>query len=200
MTVHAITLGGGQMNNPGRYLTLLPAINGATATSGTPYFTENAGDAAQAHDMTFTYDYMPSQFITFRLEEAYRYSAVPYWTGRRGVTPPGGNNGNRRTTNAQQAATPAWGTSPLQTGLLRATQQVRRRQSPAASGKLEQRGAGTTALCGPIFAPIRPQLWVQSWFGSSLPIHPDPLVLFAPLAPPMLYKLRWRFIMQSSVA
>ena len=44
--------------------------------------------------MTFTYDYMPSQFITFRLEEAYRYSAVPYWTGRGGVTPPGGNNGN----------------------------------------------------------------------------------------------------------
>jgi acyl-CoA-binding protein len=90
----AITLGGGQMNNPGRYLTLLPSINGATATTGTPYFTENAGDAAQAHDMTFTYDYMPSQFITFRLEEAYRYSGVPYWTGRGGVTPPGGNNGN----------------------------------------------------------------------------------------------------------
>ena len=91
---HAITLGGGQMNNPGRYLTLLPAINGATATTGTPYFTENAGDRAQAHDMTFTYDYMPSQFITFRLEEAYRYSDLPYWTGRGGVTPPGGNNGN----------------------------------------------------------------------------------------------------------
>ncbi len=91
---HAITLGGGQMNNPGRYLTLLPAINGATATTGTPYFTENAGDRAQAHDMTFTYDYMPSQFITFRLEEAYRYSDAPYWTGRGGVTPPGGNNGN----------------------------------------------------------------------------------------------------------
>ena len=90
----AITLGGGQMNNPGRYLTLLPAINGATATTGTPYFTENAGDAAQAHDTTFTYDYMPSQFITFRLEEAYRFSSVPYWSGRGGVTPPGGNNGN----------------------------------------------------------------------------------------------------------
>jgi hypothetical protein len=44
--------------------------------------------------MTFTYDYMPSQFITFRLEEAYRYSDTPYWTGRGGVTPPGGNNGN----------------------------------------------------------------------------------------------------------
>jgi hypothetical protein len=91
---HAFTLGGGQMNNPGRYLTLLPSINGATATTGTPYFTENAGDRAQAHDMTATYDYMPSQFIVFRLEEAYRYSDLPYWTGRGGVTPPGGNNGN----------------------------------------------------------------------------------------------------------
>jgi len=33
------------------------------------------------HDGTVTFDYMPSQFITFRLEESYRYSDVPYWTG-----------------------------------------------------------------------------------------------------------------------
>jgi hypothetical protein len=89
----AVTLGGGQMNNPGRYLTLLPPINGATAFSGTPYFTENPGDRSQMHDGTITFDYMPSQFITFRLEEGYRYSDVPYWTGRGGITPPGGNNG-----------------------------------------------------------------------------------------------------------
>jgi hypothetical protein len=92
--IYAITLGGGQMNNPGRYLTLLPPINGATATTGTPYFTENGGDQAKMHDGTITFDYMPSQFITFRLEESYRYSNVPYWTGRGGITPPGGNNGN----------------------------------------------------------------------------------------------------------
>lgn len=92
--LYAVTLGGGQMNNPGRYLTLLPPINGATATTGTPYFTENGGDRAQMHDGTITLDYMPSQFITFRLEEGYRYSDVPYWTGRGGITPPGGNNGN----------------------------------------------------------------------------------------------------------
>jgi TolA-binding protein len=89
----AFTLGGGQMNNPGRYLTLLPPINGANAFSGTPYFTENPGDRAQMHDGTITLDYMPSQFITFRLEQGYRYSDVPYWTGRGGITPPGGNNG-----------------------------------------------------------------------------------------------------------
>jgi TolA-binding protein len=89
----AVTLGGGQMNNPGRYLTLLPPINGATAVTGTPYFTENAGDRSQMHDGTITLDYMPSQFITFRIEEGYRYSDVPYWTGRGGITPPGGNTG-----------------------------------------------------------------------------------------------------------
>ncbi|HLY41801.1 MAG TPA: outer membrane beta-barrel protein [Terracidiphilus sp.] len=91
--LYAITLGGGQMNNPGRYLTLLPPINGATAVTGTPYFTENPGDRAQMHDGTITFDYMPSQFITFRLEQGYRFSDIPYWTGRGGITPPGGDNG-----------------------------------------------------------------------------------------------------------
>jgi hypothetical protein len=33
---YAITFGGGQMNNWGRYLTLLPPIDGAWAASGTP--------------------------------------------------------------------------------------------------------------------------------------------------------------------
>ena len=92
--LYAVTLGGGQMNNPGRYLTLLPPINGATAVTGTPYFTENPGDRAQMHDGTLTFDYMPSQFITFRLEEGYRFSDIPYWTGRGGITPPGGDNGS----------------------------------------------------------------------------------------------------------
>ena len=92
--LYAVTLGGGQMNNPGRYLVLLPPINGATASTGTPYFTENAGDRYQAHDGTVTFDYMPSQYVTFRAEESYRYADVPYWSGRGGITPPGGNNGN----------------------------------------------------------------------------------------------------------
>jgi hypothetical protein len=92
--VWAITLGGGQMTNPGRYLTLLPPINAATAVTGSPYFTENPGDQIQQHDGTFTLDYMPSQFITFRAETGYRFSNVPYWTGHGGITPPGGDNGN----------------------------------------------------------------------------------------------------------
>jgi len=91
---YAFTLGGGQMSNPGRYLTLLPPINGATATSGTPYFTENPGNSYTAWDTTGTFDYMPSQFITFRTELGYRHASVPYWTGHGGITPPGGNNGS----------------------------------------------------------------------------------------------------------
>lgn len=41
---YAMTIGGGSINNPSRYLVLLPPINGATAASGTTYFTENSGD------------------------------------------------------------------------------------------------------------------------------------------------------------
>ncbi len=90
---YGFTLGGGEINNPGRYLVLLPPINGATATSGTPYFTENPGDQFKAWDMSATYDYMPSQYITFRWEYNHRHANVPYFSGPGGVTPPGGNQG-----------------------------------------------------------------------------------------------------------
>jgi Putative beta-barrel porin-2, OmpL-like. bbp2 len=92
--LYAMTIGGGEMNNPGRYLTLLPPINKATAVTGSPYFTENPGDRSKMLDATLTFDYTPRQFITFRLEEGYRYAFIPYWTGRNGITPPGGDNGN----------------------------------------------------------------------------------------------------------
>jgi hypothetical protein len=91
---YGVTIGGGKINNPGRYLVLLPPIDGATATTGTPYFTENPGDPFKAWDISGTYDYMPSQYITFRWEFNHRHSNVPYWSGPGGVTPPGGNNGN----------------------------------------------------------------------------------------------------------
>jgi hypothetical protein len=90
---YGFTIGGGKINNPGRYLVLLPPINGATATSGTPYFTENPGDPFKAWDMSATYDYMPSQYITFRWEFDHRHANVPYWSGPGGITPQGGNTG-----------------------------------------------------------------------------------------------------------
>ncbi len=89
----ALTLGGGMMNNPGRYLTLLPPINGADAISGSPYFTENPGQKAHMWDSTVNLQYMPKQYITWWLEAGYRHSDIPYFTGRGGITPPGGNNG-----------------------------------------------------------------------------------------------------------
>jgi hypothetical protein len=89
----AFTFGGGAITNPGRYLVLMPPINGATAFSGTPYFTYNPGDPYKAWDTQVTFDFMPSQFITFRSEYNYRHANVPYFSGEGGVTPPGGNTG-----------------------------------------------------------------------------------------------------------
>jgi hypothetical protein len=89
-----LTLGGGEMSNWGRYLTLLPPIDGADAVSGTPYFTENPGQRAHMWDSTITFQYMPRQYITWWAEVGYRHSDVPYFAGRGGVTPPGGNNGD----------------------------------------------------------------------------------------------------------
>ncbi len=91
--LYGFTLGGGKINNPGRYLVLLPPINGATAASGTPYFTENPGDPYKAWDASATFDYMPSQYITFRWEYDHRAASVPYFSGPGGITPPGGNTG-----------------------------------------------------------------------------------------------------------
>jgi hypothetical protein len=84
---YGITLGGGAMDNPGRYLTLLPPINGADAITGSPYFTQNPGDPYKAWDASLTFDWMPKQYITFRTEYGYRHANVPYWTGRGGITP-----------------------------------------------------------------------------------------------------------------
>ena len=89
---YGLTLGGGQINNPGRYLVLLPPINGETASSAAinaPYFTGNPGDPFKAWDSSITFDYMPRQWITFRWEADYRHASAPYWTGHGGVTPPG---------------------------------------------------------------------------------------------------------------
>jgi hypothetical protein len=101
---HGFTLGGGQLNNPGRYLVLLPPINGESASSSAinaPYFTGNVGDPFKAWDFSTTYDYMPVEWLTWRWEYGYRHANVPYWAGHGGMTPPaylgaayGTNNGN----------------------------------------------------------------------------------------------------------
>lgn len=84
---YGLTLGGGKINNPGRYLVLIPPINGATAATGTPYFTANPGDPFKAWDASGTFDWMPSQYITFRTEFDHRAANVPYFSGAGGITP-----------------------------------------------------------------------------------------------------------------
>ncbi len=89
----AVTLGGGEMSNWGRYLTLLPPIDGAWAATGSAYFPEIPGQRAHMWDSTVTFQYMPRQYITWWAEVGYRHADIPYFAGRGGVTPPGGNNG-----------------------------------------------------------------------------------------------------------
>jgi hypothetical protein len=91
---YGLTVGGGMMNNPGRYLVLMPPINGADAISGSPYFTANPGDPYKGWDALVTFDWMPKQYITFRTEYGYRHANVPYFTGPNGITPPFGNTGS----------------------------------------------------------------------------------------------------------
>lgn len=97
-----LTVGGGFMTNPGRYLVLMPPINGATAISGTPHFTYDRGDEFMAWDFQTTLDYMPTRYSTFRFEFNHRAASVPYFSGAGGVTPPGGNQG------APGSAVPGW--------------------------------------------------------------------------------------------
>jgi hypothetical protein len=121
---YAITLGGGAMDNPGRYLTLLPPINGADAISGSPYFTQNPGDPFKAWDVSATFNWMPREYITFVAEYGYRHANVPYFSGRGGITP--GVNGSPSTVPG------------LNTGVIAGT-----------SGVV----AGTTFVGGPFLSP-----------------------------------------------
>jgi hypothetical protein len=90
---YAFEIGGGVLDNPGRYLALLPPIDGANATSGTPYFTENPGQPLRAYDFQIGADYFPSQWVTWHVEFTQRGSQQAIFNGPGGMTPPGGNNG-----------------------------------------------------------------------------------------------------------
>ncbi len=84
---YAAEIGGGVVDNPGRYLVLLPPINGANATSGTPYFPEAPGLPFRAYDFQLGADYMPSQWVTWHVEWTQRGANVPVFTGPGGITP-----------------------------------------------------------------------------------------------------------------
>lgn len=82
---YAITVGGGAINNPGRYLVLIPPSNGDTAFNHT-YFSANPGDPFHAWDASVTFDIMPKQYITWRFEYNHRAADVPYFAGPGGLS------------------------------------------------------------------------------------------------------------------
>jgi hypothetical protein len=91
--LYAITVGGGFMNNPGRYLALTPPINGGSAQINSPYFTQSPGLKLYQWDAQINLQYMPNDWITWWLEPTFRHSDVPYFAGTGGVTPVAGNTG-----------------------------------------------------------------------------------------------------------
>lgn len=90
----AWTIGGGVMENPGRYLVLyptgqaspLPNPSNPTQLAGAFPFSANPGDQFSGWDCSTNIDFMPSQSITFRAELVRRGSNVPYFAGHGGVT------------------------------------------------------------------------------------------------------------------
>ena len=94
----AWTIGGGIMQNPGRYLVLyptgqaspLPNVANPTTTAGMYPFSCSPGDQFNAWDCSTNFDWMPNQSITFRIEYVHRQADVPYFAGKGGVTSPTG--------------------------------------------------------------------------------------------------------------
>jgi hypothetical protein len=92
------TVGGGYINNPGRYLVLMPTgdasplpspLQPATA-AGTHPFSANPGDQFHGWDCSTTVDWMPNELLTWRWEIVHREADVPYFAGPGGVTSPDG--------------------------------------------------------------------------------------------------------------
>ena len=94
----AWTMGGGYMQNPGRYLVLapsgdaspLPNPNNPTTTEGTHPFSIAPGDQFFGFDCSTNLDWMPNQHILFRIEAVHRQANVGYFAGHGGVTSPTG--------------------------------------------------------------------------------------------------------------
>lgn len=80
----AFTTGGGYIDNPGRYLALLPSGNGV--------LTQNPGDQFKGWDISTGVQYMPNEYTTFGVEYVSRHANVPYFSGPGGLTSSNGWN------------------------------------------------------------------------------------------------------------
>ncbi|GAB3826836.1 outer membrane beta-barrel protein [Hymenobacter jeollabukensis] len=76
----ALTTRVGFVKNPSRYLSFSPSAVGFTDLS----------NRLTAKEATVTFDVMPSDFVTFRLEYLHRHANVPYFAGPGGTTSPSG--------------------------------------------------------------------------------------------------------------
>ncbi|MCD6065729.1 MAG: hypothetical protein K0S33_555 [Bacteroidetes bacterium] len=103
----ACTMGGGYMNNPGRYLVLyptgqaspLPNVNNPTVPEGSFPYSASPGDAFEGFDYSANMEWLPNEHVSFRLEYVHRQSNVPYFAGRGGVTSPTGYSTSPLTPN-----------------------------------------------------------------------------------------------------
>ncbi len=97
----AFNVGGGMMNNPGRYLVLPPtgvatpyqalSTDGVSYTSPTAqFFSLNPGTTFNAWDVEGGFQYMPTEQTTWDVEVNSRHADVPYFAGHGGVTSPDG--------------------------------------------------------------------------------------------------------------
>jgi hypothetical protein len=70
-------------------------------------------------DASLTFDWMPSQFITFRIEYDFRAASMPYFAGSGGMTPP---NVSQTPTGSQVSNGPPGSTVPGWSPDLRTTE------------------------------------------------------------------------------
>ncbi len=78
----AFAQGGGIVSNPGRYLVLTPP--------GPVPFDQSPGSSYVTWEGLLTFDIMPTDFLTYRLEYVHRGSNTPYFAGHGGSTSPDG--------------------------------------------------------------------------------------------------------------
>ncbi len=94
----AWTIGGGVMNNPGRYLVLAPTGNASPVgiiqplgtSAATQPFDLNPGTKFNAWDYETGFQWMPTEQLTFDIEYNHRQADTPYFAGHGGVTSPDG--------------------------------------------------------------------------------------------------------------
>ena len=84
----AITVRGDYVNNGGAYLAYTPAA--VTPNDYTNALLANANKSLQIFQGTFTFDIIPTEYTTFRIEYTYRQSNLPYFAGHGGTTSPSG--------------------------------------------------------------------------------------------------------------